>query len=419
MLEGKKVVLAYSGGLDTSVCVKWLEQQGAEPYALYLDLGQGEPPEDVKAKALQIGATDAFVRDAKAEFAGEYVPCDKSERAIRREVPTLHGPRAPTHSEEARRDCKGGWGDAHRARLDGEGQRSGTLRRDDSLHRSRPDRRRPGARLEHEPPRGDGLRRGARHPRPNDERVPLQRGREPLGPLYRGRATGRPRPRTHRGRLRARDLSRERPRRAAVRGDRLPRRTANGARWGRAAASRPHIRTWRRRRRKRRRPHRHGRGPPGRNKEPRDLRSPRSPRHHIRPPRTRDPDTHERCPPLQDDRRTALRRTYLRGPVVHPPQVRPRRLRRRDPEDRNRYRSPQALQGQQHHRRPQSPKGTLQRRPSHLRSQQHLRRGRSRRLYSPLGPLSPPVGKRQRRYRIQPGIITTLNPRSRLQSKTC
>ena len=73
MLEGKKVVLAYSGGLDTSVCVKWLEQQGAEPYALYLDLGQGEPSEDVKAKALQIGSTDAFVRDAKAEFAGEYV----------------------------------------------------------------------------------------------------------------------------------------------------------------------------------------------------------------------------------------------------------------------------------------------------------------------------------------------------------
>ncbi|HEY6713441.1 MAG TPA: argininosuccinate synthase [Rubrobacter sp.] len=73
MLEGKKIVLAYSGGLDTSVCVKWLEQQGAEPYALYLDLGQGEPSEDVKAKALQIGATDAFVQDARAEFVGEYV----------------------------------------------------------------------------------------------------------------------------------------------------------------------------------------------------------------------------------------------------------------------------------------------------------------------------------------------------------
>ena len=73
MLEGKKVVLAYSGGLDTSVCLKWFEQQGAEPYALYLDLGQGEPAEDVKRKALKIGAADAFVKDAKAEFAEEYV----------------------------------------------------------------------------------------------------------------------------------------------------------------------------------------------------------------------------------------------------------------------------------------------------------------------------------------------------------
>jgi argininosuccinate synthase len=72
-LENKKVVLAYSGGLDTSVCLKWFEQQGAESYALYLDLGQGEPAEDVKAKALKIGAADAFVRDAKAEFAEEYV----------------------------------------------------------------------------------------------------------------------------------------------------------------------------------------------------------------------------------------------------------------------------------------------------------------------------------------------------------
>jgi argininosuccinate synthase len=73
LLEGKKVVLAYSGGLDTSVCVKWLEEQGALPYALYVDLGQGEPADDVRAKALRIGAADAFVRDAKAEFADEYV----------------------------------------------------------------------------------------------------------------------------------------------------------------------------------------------------------------------------------------------------------------------------------------------------------------------------------------------------------
>jgi argininosuccinate synthase len=73
VLEGKKVVLAYSGGLDTSVCLKWLEQQGVTPYALYLDLGQGEPAGDVREKALDIGAADAFVRDAKAEFAQAYV----------------------------------------------------------------------------------------------------------------------------------------------------------------------------------------------------------------------------------------------------------------------------------------------------------------------------------------------------------
>ena len=72
-MDGKKVVLAYSGGLDTSVCLKWLEQQGATPYALYLDLGQGEPAEDVRNKALEIGAADAFVREAKAEFAKAYV----------------------------------------------------------------------------------------------------------------------------------------------------------------------------------------------------------------------------------------------------------------------------------------------------------------------------------------------------------
>ncbi len=73
VLDGKNVVLAYSGGLDTSVCLKWLEQRGATPYALYLDLGQGEPAGDAKKKALEIGAADAFVLDAKAEFVQQYV----------------------------------------------------------------------------------------------------------------------------------------------------------------------------------------------------------------------------------------------------------------------------------------------------------------------------------------------------------
>jgi argininosuccinate synthase len=73
VLDGKKVVLAYSGGLDTSVCLKWLEQRGAMPYALYLDLGQGAPAEDVRGKALATGAAAAFVQDARTEFARAYV----------------------------------------------------------------------------------------------------------------------------------------------------------------------------------------------------------------------------------------------------------------------------------------------------------------------------------------------------------
>src|ERR671910_1527547 len=96
MLEGKKVVLAYSGGLDTSVCLKWFEQQGAEPYALYLDLGQGEPAEDVRAKALRTGAVGAFVRDAKAEFADEYVaPAIKANALYGGEYPLFTAPARP------------------------------------------------------------------------------------------------------------------------------------------------------------------------------------------------------------------------------------------------------------------------------------------------------------------------------------
>src|SRR5919205_603264 len=70
MLEGKKVVLAYSGGLDTSVCVKWLEEQGAVPYALYLDLGQEEPAEDVKAKFADEYVAPAI--KANALYGGKY-----------------------------------------------------------------------------------------------------------------------------------------------------------------------------------------------------------------------------------------------------------------------------------------------------------------------------------------------------------
>jgi argininosuccinate synthase len=70
-----RVLLLYSGGLDTSVMLKWIQDQyEAEVVALTVNLGQpGEDYDVVKGKALQLGAVDAFVIDAREEFARDYV----------------------------------------------------------------------------------------------------------------------------------------------------------------------------------------------------------------------------------------------------------------------------------------------------------------------------------------------------------
>src|SRR4051794_33615043 len=73
--EVGRVLLLYSGGLDTSVMLKWIQDEyEAEIVALTVNLGQ--PGEDfgvVREKALQLGALDALVVDARAEFARDYV----------------------------------------------------------------------------------------------------------------------------------------------------------------------------------------------------------------------------------------------------------------------------------------------------------------------------------------------------------
>src|ERR1700730_16622631 len=70
-----RVLLLYSGGLDTSVMLKWIQDQyRAEVVALTVNLGQpGEDFELVRAKALQLGAVDCRVVDAREEFARDYV----------------------------------------------------------------------------------------------------------------------------------------------------------------------------------------------------------------------------------------------------------------------------------------------------------------------------------------------------------
>ena len=70
----ERVVLAYSGGLDTSVAIGWIAKEtGAEVIAVAVDVGQGGEDLDViRKRALACGAVEAEVSDAKDEFADEY-----------------------------------------------------------------------------------------------------------------------------------------------------------------------------------------------------------------------------------------------------------------------------------------------------------------------------------------------------------
>ncbi len=73
MAETSKVVLAYSGGLDTSVILKWLIEQGHEVICFVGDVGQRDDFENIRATALAVGATKVYVEDLKHEFVTDYV----------------------------------------------------------------------------------------------------------------------------------------------------------------------------------------------------------------------------------------------------------------------------------------------------------------------------------------------------------
>ena len=69
----KKVVLAYSGGLDTSVAIPWLQERDWEVVAVAVDVGQPGDLNGAKARAERLGAIDARIVDAREEFVGDYV----------------------------------------------------------------------------------------------------------------------------------------------------------------------------------------------------------------------------------------------------------------------------------------------------------------------------------------------------------
>ena len=98
MGRAKKVVLAYSGGVDTSVCIPYLKQEWGveEVIALAADLGQGDELEPIRQKALNSGASISLVADAKLEFIQNYAfPALQANALYENRThspPPLHGP---------------------------------------------------------------------------------------------------------------------------------------------------------------------------------------------------------------------------------------------------------------------------------------------------------------------------------------
>ncbi|GMA37329.1 hypothetical protein GCM10025876_35330 [Demequina litorisediminis] len=108
-----RVVLAYSGGLDTSVAIGWIaDATGAEVIAVAVDVGQGgEDLEVIRQRALDCGAVEAYVADARDEFAEEYcMPALQANGLYQEKYPlvsSLSRPVIVKHLVKAARDFGG------------------------------------------------------------------------------------------------------------------------------------------------------------------------------------------------------------------------------------------------------------------------------------------------------------------------
>ena len=70
----RKIALAYSGGLDTSIIVPWLrERYDAEIICVAAEIGQGDELEGIRAKAIASGAAECFIEDMREEFVTDYI----------------------------------------------------------------------------------------------------------------------------------------------------------------------------------------------------------------------------------------------------------------------------------------------------------------------------------------------------------
>ncbi len=127
-----KVVLAYSGGLDTSIILKWLQTEyDAEVVTFTADLGQGEEVEPARRKAEMLGVRpeNIFIEDLREEFVRDFVfPMFRANTRLRRPVSARHVDRAAADRQAADRDRAAGRRRRRLSRRDRQGQRPGPLR---------------------------------------------------------------------------------------------------------------------------------------------------------------------------------------------------------------------------------------------------------------------------------------------------
>ena len=284
----QRIVLAYSGGLDTSVAIPWLAEQygGAEIMAVTLDLGQGQELEDdPRARARDRRGARARPRRPRRVRARVHPAGAEGGRDLRGPVSARDGARPAAHrasSWSRSRDIEGATAIAHGCTGKGNDQ----VRLDVSARALDPKIKviAPARVWGMTRPEEIEYARAAQHSRAGDGREPVQHRRQPLGPVDRVRRAGGSvdeppeeiytltkspdampgRAGVRRDRVRARRAGRDQRRRDAARGaDREPRDD---------------------RRRARRRPHRHGGEPAGRHQVARDLRGARRRRAARRAP---------------------------------------------------------------------------------------------------------------------------------------
>ena len=182
----ERIVLAYSGGLDTSVAVKWL----ADRYeAEIVAATQGKELDDVRERALAVGAVRAHVVDAREEFAQEYIlPALQAGAIYEGKYPLATALGRPLIAKKLVEIAE--MEDAGMIAHGCTGKGNDQVRMDVSARALNPALKvgRPGARLGHDPPRGNRLCARARHSGSRLRRQPLQHGLEPVGQVDRVRA---------------------------------------------------------------------------------------------------------------------------------------------------------------------------------------------------------------------------------------